>query len=158
MQKRGGPGGLESTCDLTATQVPPLSIFTSVACGPDGPHPKECPGLGNPNTLKIWIDNARSQFVSQITCISEISNRSKKSSNSRKIARTPRISMIFGPIESQRRDLFLNFFSNEQNKRKVFQKFVAVVVAPIVVNRFRRDRNRMPSLSGRRRQAGHSES
>ena len=35
------------------------AIFTSVACGPDSPRPKDCPGLGDPNTLKIralhWI-------------------------------------------------------------------------------------------------------
>ena len=29
-------------------------IFTSVACGPDSPRPKDCPGLGDPNTLKLF--------------------------------------------------------------------------------------------------------
>ena len=27
-------------------------IFTSVASGPPSPRPKDCPGLGDPNTLK----------------------------------------------------------------------------------------------------------
>ena len=27
-------------------------LFTSVACGPYSPRPKDCPGLGDPNTLK----------------------------------------------------------------------------------------------------------
>ena len=42
---------------------------------------------------------------------------------------------IFGPIESQRHDLFLKF-SNERNERKVFEKFFVVVAAIIVVSRF----------------------
>ena len=44
----------ESTSDSTAPQLPPGSIDTSVACGPDSPRPKDCPGLGDPNTLKLW--------------------------------------------------------------------------------------------------------
>ena len=28
-------------------------IFTSVASGPPSPRPKDCPGLGDPNTLKL---------------------------------------------------------------------------------------------------------
>ena len=35
-----------------AAQVPTGSIITSVACGPHTPRPKDCPGLGDPNTLK----------------------------------------------------------------------------------------------------------
>ena len=48
--------------------------------------------------------------------------RSKKSSNSQKIARMARNSTIFGSNESSRRDLFLEKFSKEQNNRKVFEK------------------------------------
>ena len=34
----------------------PISVRvrdTSVACRPDSPRPKDCPGLGDPNTLKL---------------------------------------------------------------------------------------------------------
>ena len=43
----------ESTSDSTAAQLPRGSIDTSVDCGPDSPRPKDCPGLGDPNTLKL---------------------------------------------------------------------------------------------------------
>ena len=51
------------------------------------------------------------------------SGRTSKSSNGRKIARMARNSTIFGPNESSRRDLFLEKFSKERNKQKVFKKF-----------------------------------
>ena len=53
---------------------------------------------------------------------------------------------IFGPIESQRHDLFLENFFNERNERKLFKKVVAVAAAIVVVGRFQRNTNRMPSL------------
>ena len=46
-------GLFENVKDVLAAQVPSGSIVTSVACGPDCPRPKDCPGLGNPNTLKL---------------------------------------------------------------------------------------------------------
>ena len=39
---------------VLVAQVPSGSIHTSVACGPHCPRPKDCPGLGYPNTLK-WM-------------------------------------------------------------------------------------------------------
>ena len=51
------------------------------------------------------------------------SGRTSKSSDGRKIARMARNSTIFGPNESSRRDLFLEKFSKERNKQKVFEKF-----------------------------------
>ena len=65
---------------------------------------------------KIGATNRGSRFVSQIICISEISYRSEQSSNNRKIARVAPILTIFGPIESQRHDLFLKNNSNETNE------------------------------------------
>ena len=50
------------------------------------------------------------------------SGRTSKSSNDRKIARMARNSTIFGPNESSRRNLFLEFVSKERNNRKVFEK------------------------------------
>ena len=44
---------LEKTCDLTAAQVPRGSMDTSVASRPHSPRPKDCSGLGDPNTLKL---------------------------------------------------------------------------------------------------------
>ena len=46
---------LKNFDDVLAAQVPPGSIVTSVACGPDCPRLKDCPGLGNPNTLKLSV-------------------------------------------------------------------------------------------------------
>ena len=46
-----------------------------------------------------------------------------KSSNGRKIARMARNLMIFGPKNSQRRELFREKFSNERDERKVVEKF-----------------------------------
>ena len=46
----------------------------------------------------------------------------RKSSTGRKIARMARISMKFGPKESQRRKLFEKI-SNERNERKFPEKF-----------------------------------
>ena len=46
------------------------------------------------------VANRGSRFASQITCISEISYRSEKSSNGRKIARIAPISTIFRLIDS----------------------------------------------------------
>ena len=43
----------ECTVRFVAAQLPTGSVFTSVACGPDSPRPKDCPGLGDPNTLKL---------------------------------------------------------------------------------------------------------
>ena len=40
---------------FVAAQLPTGSILTSVACGPDSPRPKDCPGLGDPNTLKTVV-------------------------------------------------------------------------------------------------------
>ena len=37
---------------ILAVQLPPGSIHTFVACGPHSPRPKDCLGLGDPNTLK----------------------------------------------------------------------------------------------------------
>ena len=45
----------ECTVRFVAAQLPTGSIFTSVACGPDSPRPKDCPGLGDPNTLKLFL-------------------------------------------------------------------------------------------------------
>ena len=39
--------------DVLAAQVPRGSVFTSVASGPHTLRPKDCPGLGSPNTLKL---------------------------------------------------------------------------------------------------------
>ena len=47
-------GFFENFKDVLAAQVPPGSIVTSVACGPDCPRLKDCPGLGDPNTLKSY--------------------------------------------------------------------------------------------------------
>ena len=44
---------LKNFDDVLAAQVPPGSILTSVACGPDCPRPKDFPGLGDPNTFKL---------------------------------------------------------------------------------------------------------
>ena len=33
-------------------------IFTSVTCGPDSPCPKDCPGLGDPNTCLLYTSDA----------------------------------------------------------------------------------------------------
>ena len=96
--------------------------------------------------LKSDCINARGRFVSQIICISQMSYRSEQSSNDRKIARIAPIPTIFGPIESQRHDLFLENFSNKRNEQKFFKNIVAMVAAIVVVGRFRRDTNRMPLL------------
>ena len=82
------------------------------------------------NPVSLFLDpaffrfNARSRFVSQIICISQMSYRSEKSSNDRKVARIAPVWTIFGPIESQRHDLFLKKISNARNGRKVFVRFV----------------------------------
>ena len=46
---------LENFNDVLAAQLPPGSIRTPVACGLHCPRPKDCPGLGSPNTLKKCI-------------------------------------------------------------------------------------------------------
>jgi hypothetical protein len=46
----------DCTVRFIAAQLPTGSILTSVACGPDSPRPKDCPGLGDPNTLKLGVD------------------------------------------------------------------------------------------------------
>ena len=66
--------------------------------------------------IKMY-SNCGSRLVSQIICISEISYRRGKSSDSLKIARIAPILTIFGPIESQRHDLKKK--SNERNEQKV---------------------------------------
>ena len=38
---------------VLAAELTTGSIDTSVASGPHSPRPKDCPGLGDPNTLKI---------------------------------------------------------------------------------------------------------
>ena len=38
---------------VLAAQVPCGSVRTPVACGPHCPRPKDCPGLGYPNTFKL---------------------------------------------------------------------------------------------------------
>ena len=67
--------------------------------------------------------NDGSRFASQIICISEISYRSEKSSNGQRIARIAPILMIFGPIESQRHDLFLQKILNEQRNEETDKNF-----------------------------------
>ena len=64
-----------------------------------------------------------------------ISRGSFGTSNGRKIARIARILTIFGPNESQRRDLFFEKRSNERrrHRRVVVAAVVAAVVAIIVV-------------------------
>ena len=46
----------EGTVRFVAAQLPTGSRDTSVACGPDSPRPKDCPGLGDPNTLESIFD------------------------------------------------------------------------------------------------------
>ena len=84
--------------------------------------------------------NVRTRFVSQIICISQMSCRSEKYSNGRKISTT------FGSIQSQKHHQFPKQKSNEQNKQKVFEKLFVVVAADIIAGRFRRGTNRIPSL------------
>ena len=43
----------ENFYHVLAAQTPTTYILTSVACGPHSPRPKDCPGLGSPNTLKL---------------------------------------------------------------------------------------------------------
>ena len=47
----------ECTVRFVVAQLPCGSMDTSVACGPDSPRPKDCPGLGDPNTLKLELYN-----------------------------------------------------------------------------------------------------
>ena len=64
------------------------------------------------------------------------------------MARIAWILTIFGLNESQRRHLFWEKISNERNERKVFEKFLVVVPAVvIVVGRFWGDTNRILSLT-----------
>ena len=40
---------------VLVAQLADRVIFTPVASGPHIPRPKDCPGLGYPNTLKLWL-------------------------------------------------------------------------------------------------------
>ena len=70
------------------------------------------------NPIDQFEPNDRSRFVSQIICISEISNWSEKSSNGRKIARMAPILTIFEPIESQRHDRFRKSLRRRCHRRR----------------------------------------
>ena len=59
-----------------------------------------------------------------------------QSSNGRKIARIDRISTIFGPNRSPRRDLKFQKFSNECRRHRGIVVVVVVIVAVVVVGRF----------------------
>ena len=76
----------------------------------------QIPDNGKIISVPEHLTNARSRFVSQIICISKMSYRSKKFSNSRKIAR-------IAPISTPRRNLFFEKFAKERNEQKDFEKF-----------------------------------
>ena len=67
------------------------------------------------------FDISGRKFYKRLFSQHNISDRSEKSSNGRNIARIAPILMSFGPIESQRHDLFLKKNSNERNERKVLR-------------------------------------
>ena len=69
------------------------------------------------------VDVSASYFCSCGAQPREVKIFRKQKSNCRKIARIAPISTIFGPNESSRRDLFLEKFSKERNKRTKFEKF-----------------------------------
>ena len=47
---------------ILAAQMPTTGMDTSVACGLHSPHPKDCSGLGDPNTLKLTFTWSNDQM------------------------------------------------------------------------------------------------
>ena len=61
----------ECAVRFVAAQLPTGSIDTSVACGPDSPRPKDRPGLGDPNTLKLCPKSHSSSKTSSLLIFRE---------------------------------------------------------------------------------------